>query len=168
MKKDIIFNLKSLFVIKYRTNISLNSSFFKKTKIIKINNTNYLKDRTIFKITKNIKEIHSLKTLNSMNYNKMNILINHTIFNFYTKKYNLKNKYVISNISEIYRLTKSFIKMFNLKYISDIPNEIRVNHDTVFTIIKYNENKINDIEKYKNEKVENIFDEELFSIIRGL
>lgn len=168
MKKDIILNFRSLLTIKDRINFSIDYSFDIKRKLIKINNSIYLKDRIKFQITQFFKETHNLKTTNIMAEHRLPIFINHTIFEFYIKKYDIKNKYLIENISEFYRLTKSFIKMFNIKYINEIPNEIEVNHDVVFSILKYNESKIKDLEKYKKEKIENVFSEELFGIIRRL
>lgn len=168
MKKDIIYNFKSLLTLKDRLVFSINYGFDKKNKIIKINNIIHLKDRIKFPITKVFKETHNLKTTNIMAENRLPILINHKVFEFYIKKYGIKNNYLIENIGEFYRLTKSFIVMFNIKYMNEIPNEIEINHDVVFSILKYNESKIKDLEYYKKEKIENIFSEELFSIIRRL
>lgn len=168
MKKDAILNFKSLLTIKDRIKFSINYGFNIKRKLVKVNNSIYLKDRITFPITQFFKETHILKTTNIMAEHRLPILINHTIFEFYIRKYDIKNKYLIENISEFYRLTKSFIKMFNIKYIEEIPNEVETNHDVVFSILKYNESKINDLEKYKKEKIENIFSEELFGIIRRL
>lgn len=168
MKKDIILSFKSLLTVKDRIKFSIDYVFDIKRKLLKINNSIYLKDRTIFPITRFLKETHNLKTTNIMSEHRLPILINHTIFEFYINKYEIKNKYLIKNISEFYRLTKSFIKIFNIKYMKELSNEIEINHDTVFSILKYNESKLKDVEEYKKEKVENIFDEKIFSIIRRL
>lgn len=168
MKKDIIYSLKSLLTIKDRTNFSINYYFNESKKLIKINNSIYLKDRHNYKITEYFKDSYSLKTFNSNSENRLPILIKHTIFNFYIEKYSITDKYLIKNISEFYRLTKVFVGLFNKKYGKENQFEIDINHDVVFSILKDNENKYNDIEKYKIEKIENIFSKELFDIVRRL
>lgn len=168
MKKDLIYSFKSLLTIKDRIKFSINHSFEIKEKIIKINNTIYFKERNQFPITKYNKDIYTLKTFNSMSEHRLPILINHTIFKFYISKYEITNKYLIDNIAEYYRVTKVLIDLLNKKYGDKEQFKIEINHDVVFNILKYNENKLNDLEKYKKEKVENIFDEKLFNIIRRL
>lgn len=168
MTKDLIYSFKSLLTIKDRINFSINYSFSSKDKIIKIKNSVYFKERNKFPITKYNKDVYTLKTFNLMSENRIPILINHTIFNFYISKYEITNKYLIENISEYYRVTKVFVDLFNKKYGKKEQFEIDINHDVIFNILKYNEKKLDDLEKYKKEKVENIFSEKLFNIIRRL
>lgn len=168
MKKDTIYSFKSLLVIKDKNNFSINCGFYKKYKIIKIQNTSYLKDRFTFPITKFLKKAYRLKTMNSMAKHRLPVLVNHEVFVFYINKYKFTNKYLIENIREFYRLTKAFVYIFNEKYIKDPSLEIEINHDVVFNILKYNELKLDDVEKYKKEKVENVFTEDLFETIRRL
>lgn len=167
MKKDLIYNLKSLFVIKEKNIFSINFGFDSLNKIIKINNCKYIKEENDFKLVPYIRNERSLRTVNANIENRFNILIKHSIFNFYISKYKIQNKYLIKNIEEYYRVTKVLISMLNTKYGIQNQFEIETNHDVVFTILKYNESKLYDIEKYKSEKVENVFSEELYeSIVR--
>lgn len=168
LKKDYIYNFKSLLVVKNKFPFSVNNKYNFHQKIIRINNCKYLKKYFDFKLIPYKTKSISLIT-NSLNKcHKFDFLIKHSIFNFYIKKYKIQNKYVIENIEEIYRLTKVFVQLFNQKYSIKYDILISNNHDVIFTIILYNENKITDIEKYKKEKVENIFNKTIVSIIRRL
>lgn len=167
MKKDTIFSLKSLLIIKEKINFLVNSEFVKLNKIVKITNCKYETERKHFKISPYKFQEISLKTNNLNQKTENKILIKHSIFNTYIKKYKITNTYLIKNIEEYYRLTKVFINLFNKKYGEINEFEIETNHNVIFTILKYREKELYNIEQYKFEKIENIFSEELYySIIR--
>lgn len=168
MIKDSMINFGSLLIVKDRQSFSINCSFNCSTKIVSITNAIYEKERHNFQLIPFNTERIYMKTNNKNQYYMHPILIKHSIFDFYINKYKIENIYLIKNIEEFYRLTKVFIDMFNKRFGTIYNFNIDINHETVFSIIKYNEKKLNDIEKYKKEKVDNIFSEELFYILRKL
>lgn len=168
MVKDSMLSFNSLLIVKDRKNFKVNYNFKSLRRKISLKNSVYDVEKNNFSLVNNKIAKISLKTTNKNVGEYLPILIKHTIFDFYIKKYKIDNLYLIKNVEEYYRLTKVFLNMFNQKYGNVYNFEIDVNHDTVFSVIKYNENKLNDVEKYKSEKIDNIFDDELFHTLRRL
>lgn len=168
MKIALIYNLQSLFVKKETLPIAINSNFQSTDRIISVKNLIY--DNKIIKfqlVPSSVKEV-KLITNNLNSCRNFSIPFKHSILPFYSKKYSIENTYLLDNIEEFYRITKVFVIMFNDKYKGINSLELIIKPDVIFSILKFNEKNISNINEYKKLKVDKVIPKELFDSIKRL
>lgn len=166
MIKDGIYNLKSIAFTKDFYQFS-NKNEFKQDKItIKLNSLEYSLDRELITIFPFNKDVYNSKIRHADSITYIQIPLKHSIFNYYIEKYKIKNLYIISKIEEFYSTSKYFINTWNDKNYGNNEKLIHLNHDSVFYILKYYENDLYDLDSFKKNKPETIFDDELVSQLK--
>ena len=165
MKNIFIYNLKSLFIKKNKLKINIKYNFSSQEKKIKINNCIYDCDVQKYKLIPFVCKTIKLRTENKNHYTNNIFLIKHSVLPYYSSEYKIKNSYLLSNIEEFYRITKVYLIMFNQELSKKYESEININHDVIFTILKFHENKLLNIEEYKKKKFNEIINEEVYNII---
>lgn len=166
MIKDGIYNLKSLAFTKDFYQFSNQNSFEIDKYITKFNSLEYDLETEFIDILPFEKDEYSAHLKHSDNLDNYQIQFKHSIFNFYLDKYKISNKYIILNIEEFYSISKYFIKVWNDKNYGNNEQLIHLNHDSVFYILKYYENHLYDLEKFKTAKPDDIFNIDLVAQLK--
>lgn len=162
MVKDAILSLKSPLIIKENKKLKMKCQYLKTKKRLSILNARYEKERYNFKIT-NFNMVQMKLTINNKNrIEKLPCEIQHSSFNTYINKYKITNSTLIKNIEEYYRLTKTFIYLFNDKYEETYGKPLNNDNDTIFCILSLIESTLEDTSKYKEEKVDNIITKDMY------
>lgn len=166
MIKDGIYNLRSIAFAKDFYKFSNKNDFEQDKTTIKIKSAEYHLDRELINILPFNKDSYSSKIRHVDSVEYISIHLKHSIFNFYINKYKINNIYMILNIEEFYLTSKYFINTWNDKNYGNNEKLIHLNHDSVFYILKHYENDLYDLDSFKKNKPEAIFDDELVSQLK--
>lgn len=161
MIKDGIYNLKSLAFAKDFYKFSNRNNFNKDRLGIKIKNIDYDLDSYSINFFPFNKDSYCVRLKHADFLSSYSIGLKHSVFNFYLNKYKISNKYIILNVEDFYLISKYFVKVWNNKNYKDADNLIHLNHDSIFYILKYHEDKLYSLEEFKGNKLDDIFNRDL-------
>lgn len=145
-------------ISKARMKLKMSSTFKKTTMLAKIKHSEIKKNVFTFKIMNFSRA--TIKATSSQMF-KVNLFSCKSFCTNAHKKceeYLIKNENIKNNIIDFKSVTNIFIKLYNMK--SD--KKIIIRNDTPYVLLKYNENKIVDIEQFRKMKVEDLIDDQLF------